>query len=340
MKARWLILTLALIPLIALVGCKGDTGPQGPAGTDGTDGVDGNVTCLTCHDTDAQNSISLQYDRSMHAVGESVDYPGSRSDCAHCHSHEGFVEIMETGTLSAGFTNPSPIDCATCHGIHTTFEEGDYALRLTGAVDWIYDADYGATSVDLGDNSNLCAYCHQSRRAEPDLTNPGETEFEITTSHYGPHHGPQANVMEGLGFAEIAGAVAYPDLAGSYPHKSLTCTDCHMGDYTDGTGGHTWNASLASCFDCHGTLTDFDYNGVQTDMAADLDTLRDQLEALGVIAWDAEDEEWHPVEDTFPTDHVRAFFNWIGLVEDRSLGVHNPRYFNALIQNSIEATEP
>ena len=34
---------------------------------------------------------------------------------------------------------------------------------------------------------------------------------------------------------------------------------------------------------------------------------------------------------------AQAFYNWIGLTEDRSLGVHNPRYVEALLSNSIEA---
>ena len=36
----------------------------------------------------------------------------------------------------------------------------------------------------------------------------------------------------------------------------------------------------------------------------------------------------------------QAFFNWIGLEEDRSLGAHNPAYFEALLDNSIEALTP
>lgn len=36
---------------------------------------------------------------------------------------------------------------------------------------------------------------------------------------------------------------------------------------------------------------------------------------------------------------AQAFFNWIGLEEDRSLGVHNPSYVKALLKNSIEAVE-
>jgi hypothetical protein len=34
---------------------------------------------------------------------------------------------------------------------------------------------------------------------------------------------------------------------------------------------------------------------------------------------------------------ARAYYNWIGLVEDRSLGVHNPKYISALLINTLEA---
>ena len=37
---------------------------------------------------------------------------------------------------------------------------------------------------------------------------------------------------------------------------------------------------------------------------------------------------------------AQAFFNWIGLTEDRSLGVHNSAYVEALLKNSIEAITP
>ena len=36
---------------------------------------------------------------------------------------------------------------------------------------------------------------------------------------------------------------------------------------------------------------------------------------------------------------AQAFFNWVGLVEDRSVGVHNPNYVNALLKNTIAAVE-
>ena len=73
---------IVLIMVLALVGCMED-GEDGPAGPSGT------ATCLDCHNTATQNAISLQYQRSQHALGEFVDYAGSRSYCANCHSGTG-----------------------------------------------------------------------------------------------------------------------------------------------------------------------------------------------------------------------------------------------------------
>jgi hypothetical protein len=53
-----------------------------------------------------------------------------------------------------------------------------------------------------------------------------------------------------------------------------------------------------------------------------------------------EDEAYEPIVGTYPMAQAQAFFNWIGLTEDRSLGVHNPRYVEALLTNSIDAISP
>ena len=109
-------------------GDKGDKGDQGDPGTDGTDGVAGNVTCLGCHSADNPQAKLEEFSRSAHSAGAiAVDYAGGRSSCAECHSHEGFLEFARTGDVAANITNPSAWECKTCHNIHTTFEQTDYA---------------------------------------------------------------------------------------------------------------------------------------------------------------------------------------------------------------------
>ena len=191
----------------------------------------------------------------------------------------------------------------------------------------------------------------------PDTIVP-DGEFFIDSEHYGPHHGPQANVLYGAGFAEIDGAFSYPEM-GAGPHMLDTarCVGCHMYDYGNGAGGHTWNPSLDACNNCHdGTDSDFDHGNVQTSVELLLEDLRDLLVAEGVVAYASGDYyelnpetgaielvaaagEYHPVVGFYPVVLAEAFFNWIGLEEDRSLGVHNPAYVEALLENTIAAIE-
>jgi hypothetical protein len=331
-------LLLVLVSAIALAGCEGDQGPQGPAGPAGADGADGAngytpAMCLDCHNDAESLEIQLAYAQSGHKAGNYVAYAGGRQSCARCHSKQGFIEYATTGEVSGDVSDPASLDCAGCHIVHPA----DFGIRATDPVAMIWDETY---EVDFGDNSNLCANCHQSRRAEPNLDIPGDT-YEITSTHYGPHHGAQANVLEGVGFAEIDGSTDYPNPGSGHAAAGMTCVACHMYEYDSGDeggeGGHTWIPRVAACQTCHAGATDFDINGTQTENQDKLDQLRDLLVDLGVVEYVEEDEAYEPIPGTYPMIQVQAFFNWIGLEEDRSLGVHNPSYYEALLDNSIEA---
>ena len=318
-------------------------GPMGPAGADGTDGVDGTngadgqVTCLSCHEGTKMEAKEAEFVMSAHNVGAiAVDYAGGRAACAKCHSHEGFTQYAVFGKVLGDITNPSAWECNTCHGLHKDFDSGDYALRLTDPIVADFDKK---TVLDLKGNSNLCGYCHQTRTAEPNIASPGET-FRITNTHYGPHHGPQANVLAGVGFANIPGSVAYPEPNSSKHLTQASCTGCHMAPFSKASGGHSFKPNLDACNTCHGaTNTDFNYGGVQTEVEHLLVQLRDKLIELGVVEYVEADGAYEPIVGTYPMVQAQAYFNWIGLEEDRSLGAHNPKYVKALLLNTIEALQ-
>lgn len=326
-----------------LMSCEGPMGPAGPAGadgvdgvdgTDGTDGVDGTTVCLQCHSLTHKNAITTQYETSGHAAGLYVGYAGGRKSCAKCHSHEGFVETQFTGMDTTAFDIqiPTPIGCTTCHDSHNTFDfenDGpDYALRTTSPIELIGWPDEG--TVDMGNASNLCGQCHQPRRPAPEPD--GDGNFKITSTHYGPHHGPQVTVLYGLGGYEFDGILTYPEDGSAAHYKDVTCTGCHMySDESDnGAGGHTFWPTEASCTVCH-------TSGVP-DIEAEINGLLDQLagllEAQGVL-----DEDHHVIPGTYSVEQAGAFYNWIMLYEDRSVGIHNPKYTRALLTNSIAALQ-
>lgn len=337
MKTSFTLHILLFTAVVFLSSCvkegpAGVAGLDGQDGQDGTDGRDGNATCMACHTGTTLAIMQFQYAASTHKAGTSVSYAGGRAGCAECHSSEGFIEFQTTGGVASDISMPSAINCETCHTLHYNFEYTDYELRSSEAVVLKFDE---TTAMDLGDGSNLCINCHQTRRGEPNFTDPGET-FYISSTHYGPHHGPQANVLAGIGFAEIEGPVDYPVVGSSKHLEEASCTVCHMGEYAEKQGGHTWKASLTACKACHETES-YDFGGVQFDTEEKLIVLRDLLIEHGVVEWVEADEAYEPIKGTYPMVHAQAFFNWIGLEEDRSLGVHNPQYVNALLTNSIEA---
>jgi hypothetical protein len=340
-KQRILFLFASLfVASVLFVACEGPMGPAGADGTngtnglngtDGTDGVDGNVVCLQCHTLANKEAKHMQYEQSVHHEGEYVSYAGGRKSCAECHSHEGYVETEFTGydTTAADVPYPHAFACATCHDFHSTldFENdgADYALRGNKPVKFKFDK----STHDFASSTNLCGQCHQTRTAPPSMT---LDSFSITSTHWGPHHGPQANVFYGIGGFEVAGSESYPT-PGTHAHaKDASCNTCHMGTYTSGKGGHTFHPNIDNCKTCHTGATSFDVKGVQTDIS----NLLDQIEAKLVTAGAMKDG--HVVTGKYPIDVAGAYFNWaLCGFEDKSFGVHNPDYVKALLTNTLEA---
>src|SRR5690606_24509754 len=124
---------------------------------------------------------------------------------------QGFLEVAGTGlaTTTAPIEDPLPQNCYTCHQIHRTYTEADWALTQDQPVTlWV-----GGQTLDFG-KGNLCISCHQARSYSPALPDPatGGT-VNITNSRYGPHHGPQGLMLPGIGGYELPGPMAYDNSA-------------------------------------------------------------------------------------------------------------------------------
>jgi len=234
------------------------------------------------------------------------------------------VPVYELGT---GEPNVTEITCTTCHDTHKSFDfendGNDLALRALDPVSLITDG----TVIDYGDGSNTCINCHQPRRTGP--IDDGAGMFRVTSTHWGPHHGPQATLLEGIQGVLIAGAEGFPGVGTAAHRTGSTCVSCHMGATTDGTDGlHSMIPSAASCIECHS-------NGIPSDafLDADMATLAGLLDAIGIV------EDGHPVPGNFTIQEAEAAWNYLFILEDGSKGVHNPKYAKALIKNSIEALQ-
>ncbi len=325
MKKReliWFGIAALLALVIALmVSCTGPEGSQGPEGPQGPPGVSASETCSDCHNESDQLVFarSLQWESSGHGEGTSY-LRGTSAGCAGCHAGEGFVAMIAAGIgpdeVEEGETNPTPQNCRTCHEIHNTYTDADWALTTEAPVT-LYVS--GAT-FDAG-AGNLCANCHQPRR-EMEAENG---MVDVDSTHWGPHHGPQAAMLLGIGGAGDASGT--PSV--HYTAIQDSCVTCHMVDEN-----HTMAANVAACTACHADASDFDIGGAQTEVEELLAELLELLEAKGLY------HEGHPVVGEYPEGEAAALWNYIYIAtEDSSMGVHNPSYTKALLEASIEALQ-
>jgi hypothetical protein len=323
------LLSLLTLVLAACAGAAGEPGPAGPAGPAGPEGPAGpaamadDLSCTECHNaTDALTGKQTAWSESLHGTGEAY-VRGTSAGCAGCHSGGGFMDMVAAGqnpgSVEAGDPEPTRQDCRTCHEIHTSYTAADWALRTTDPVEL-----YAFEGVTFdGGEGNLCATCHQPRRAI-------EAENGVvnwSSSHYGPHHGPQSAMLLGVaGAGDVEGSPS-----GHYTLIEGTCVSCHVGEGDN----HTFEPSVAACTACHADAEDFNVNGVQTEVEEMLAELQEVLVAKGMLT-----EEDESVVGEYPEAEGAALWNYIFIAhEDKSMGVHNSAYTKALLEASLAAFE-
>ncbi len=358
-KKRLFILSFIFAGLFILAGClegpPGKDGKDGEDGVDGVDGVDGTSMeidstllasigeCKTCHDgSEDMTAKQLQYGNSGHAT--LGDFERSTASCAGCHTSEGFRIRIETGeaAVEEDVLDPTPQNCKTCHFIHTNYDSTDFALRVP--ADENIMIHFNGEEVSFG-KGNVCATCHQPRGSADDLPVPGGDDFEITSSRFGPHHGPQSTMLKGMGAVEIPGSLEYEN-SDHATEVEDGCTECHMGQaYGAAAGGHNFyleyeyhgstRSLTTGCVACHeDAVTDFNYDDVATTLQELMDTLTVRLQTAGAL-----DSTGATVTGTYPANVAGALWNLRTVEEDKSMGNHNFPYARAMLQNSIEAVE-
>jgi hypothetical protein len=323
-----LVVAAALIS--ACAGSAGEPGPQGPAGPAGPAGPEGpagesamatDLTCTECHnDTAIITGKKAPWSTSVHGSGTAAEYAGGRDGCTGCHSGASFSKMIAAGQTPATYDGTAADvthqDCRTCHQIHTSYTGEDWALETTAAVEL-----YAFEGVTFdGGAGNLCGVCHQPRRA----FEPVDGMIDWNSTHFGPHHGPQAAILLGQGGAGVEGKPA--------AHYSMTensCVTCHLGE----NDNHTFLPTVAACQECHSDAENFDVNGFQTEVEEKLATLKAALVAEGMLT-----EDGTSVVGVYEEAKAAALWNFITIEEeDKSMGAHNPGYIMDLLDYSLEA---
>lgn len=303
------------------------------------------TSCFECHGDTPENEKIIarrdQWENSAHATGET--YTENESPCSGCHTSEGFVQRLQTG--SAGeIENPSHIGCFTCHAPHSIY--GTLKVRTEEP----YTLENGIV-FDKG-AGNLCVNCHHSRRNVDDYVYDGVK----LNNRFGPHHSNQGDMLQGTNAYEYSG-VTYTN---SYHSSGATdgCVTCHMKTSVENTlGGHSMNMAwegvenVAACNSpvCHnGALTTFnrlaaeDYDhdgtieGVQDEVQGQMDELKDKLIAANLLT-----SGGVPVARAVAkADSAGAVYNYLFALEDRCLGIHNTKYAVELLQSALDYLSP
>ncbi|NQV35553.1 MAG: hypothetical protein HQ515_22860, partial [Phycisphaeraceae bacterium] len=300
------------------------------------------ASCTDCHnDTTIITGKQLAWEGSTHGNGTAAAYAGGRGSCTACHSGASFSGAIAAGLPVQDFGDVVDVtrqDCRACHQIHTSYTGADWALEATDPV-MLYAFDASTDALFNGGKGNLCANCHQPRRAIA-AADPNDNIY-VSSSHWGPHHGPQSAMLLGIGGAgDVEGEASL--------HASLvedTCVTCHVGEGMS----HSFAAVDASCVACHG---EDDLGAAQDAVDVKIAELGDLLLAAGLLSADKEWEigedgvnvevvhGYHPVRGWYPAAQAQALWNYILIeVEDGSHGTHNMAYTVALLDASIAAMQ-
>jgi hypothetical protein len=261
--------------------------------------------------------------------------------------------------------------CTTCHAVtpqndpHVTgmpWTPGSFPLYVSPDAGSLYVEKSPEAGAVVGTNAGFygpgdtCMWCHRSR---VDVTNyiaaVGGTA--ITSIHWGPHEGPQADVFTAQGGYQYPGQTY-----GTSTHQvKLTCVDCHMPDVADNQDvpDHTFNPQLSVCAStCHPGATSFDVAGGESTVKSEMTDLERALNDEGWLtrssaapyvpltdpdggSGEVGDGNW--ADDTpapgftLAAGQAGALYNYLLIAKGGAYGVHNPLYEEELLYDSYEA---
>jgi hypothetical protein len=333
------VLLVAAFVLSACAGPAGAVGPAGPAGPVGPTGPAGSspaakdLTCTQCHnDSTLLDGKIYAWEESRHGTaGVAWAEEAGNQACAGCHEGSSFIDRIAAGQDFATYgsakdivlPDATPQTCRTCHTIHTTYTKDDFALRTVAPVAMVISGQ----TFDKG-MGNLCVNCHQARRYMANFPAKDAAGNTIAGSYaastrFNPHLSNQSDMLLGVG----GGGTVVGTPSAHYSMTTDSCVTCHLGS----TANHTFTATVSACVACHSDAKSTDIDGAVTAFQAKFDTLKAALTSAGLL-----DATGAAVAGTY--EEAKAFPLWVYgyITEDGSMGVHNMKYANALVDAALD----
>jgi hypothetical protein len=338
----------------------------------------------------------IEYLANLTSATPETAWTTTGEPCGNCHAIDGLAQrvsgnVLTTnaGTvvnlasgelqygppgaqLSAGYAGTATVAevyCTTCHAVTNANDPHITGIAWTpGSFPFVVDEDGGSMFVEkspstaavVGTNAgdygtgNTCMWCHRSR---VDVTNylvPAGNA--ITSVHWGPHEGPQADLFTGQGGYTFPGQT----YAQSTHEQKLSCVDCHMVTMADNSNvaDHSFNASLQACQSCHAGATTFNVNGFESQIQSAMTQIETWLNTEGMLTRASAapyaplttaqlgDGNWstdQPVPGSMidggllSQDQAGALYDYILVARGGASGVHNPIYVAQILYDSYEA---
>jgi len=307
------------------------------------------VACGNCHANDA---LGLRAGGTI----ETVDGGGSVA-----HVKSGELEYFDAVTgkvndaLYAGHSTVAEVYCTTCHAVtdandpHRTgipWTPGSFPLVVSEAADAgallekspTVGVVTGTSAGDMGP-ANTCVWCHKSR---VDVTQYITTTGNTLSMYWGPHEGPQADIFSAAGGYEYQGKTY-----GTSTHQlKLTCVDCHMAPVAENENvpDHSFTPNLSVCLGCHAGATSFNVNGGEDLNTTQMLEFEADLSLAGLITVTTIGDFTTDVPRAgafdggaagIPASQAGALYNYLLIARGGGNGVHNPKYMQQLIYDSI-----